>query len=164
MLTVARVDAATIFAPTDGDVNFLIGDLQGNILAMFDNNDQSFLGNSLMIPVPSVVGIAGPLINGDHIATNSLSNTLTLTGNNNFILGLSIDGGTSWLPDSLVIAEGANSYNVFFNNNGSVLQVDVQIVPAVPLPAAVWLFGSGLLGLVGFMETCFRRNNQKTEI
>ena len=46
MLTVARVDAATIFAPTDGDVNFLIGDLQGNILAMFDNNDQSFLGNS----------------------------------------------------------------------------------------------------------------------
>ena len=146
MLSVARVDAATIFAPTDGDVNFLLGDLQGGILAMFDDSDQNYLGASLAIPMPSVVGIAGPLINGDHIATNSLSNTLTLTGSNQFILGLNV-GGT-WLSDSSVtpIPNTSSSFTVAFNNGGSVVEVDVQIIP---VPAAVWLFGSGLIGLAG---------------
>ena len=149
LLTVTRVDAATIFAPTDGDVNFLFGDLGvGAILAMFDDSDQTYTGPSIEIQVPSIVGIVGPT-NGNYFATNSLAQTLTLTGSDNFILGLSIDGGATWMADSLVVAEGANSFSVFFNNNGSVLQVDVQVIPAIPLPAAVWLFGSGLIGLVG---------------
>ena len=147
VLTIARVDAATIFAPTDGDVNFLFGDLAGGTLAMFDDSDQSYLGASINIEVPSIVGIIGPNGNGDHIAINSLNQTLTLTGNDNFILGLFFLG--NWLADSSVVALGANSYTVSFDNGGSVLQVDVQNVPAVPVPAAVWLFGSGLLGLVG---------------
>jgi len=33
--------------------------------------------------------------------------------------------------------------------NGSV---DVSAVSAVPVPAAIWLFGSGLIGLVGFSK------------
>jgi len=32
---------------------------------------------------------------------------------------------------------------------GSIARLDLGPVPAVPVPAAVWLFGSGLLGLVG---------------
>ena len=147
LLAVARVDAATVFAPTDGDVNFLFGDLAGGMLAMFDDSDQSYLGASLGIPVPSIVGIAGPTGTGDFIATNELANTLTLTGSSNFILGLSVDNGVSWLADSAIIPQGANSFTVQFSNGGSVLEVDVQVIP---IPAAAWLFVSGLLGLIGF--------------
>ncbi len=148
VLVVARVDAATVFSPVDGNVNFLFGDLQGGTLAMFDDSDQVYAGASINIPVPSVVGIFGPVNgNGDYLATNSLGNSLTLSGSDNFILGLNV-GGT-WLSDSSLAAHGANSYTVFFANGGSVLQVDVQVVSQVPVPAAVWLFGSGLLGLAG---------------
>ena len=148
LLMIARVDAATIFAPTDGDVNFLFSELAGGTLAMFDDSDQSYLGAFIIIPLPSVVDFTGPVnINGDYTATNSLSNTLTLTGSSNFILGFNVGG--NWLADSGVVSAGANSFIVSFGGD-SVLEVDVQIVPSqVPVPAAVWLFGSGLLGLVG---------------
>lgn len=147
ILTVTRVDAATIFAPTDGDVNFLFDNLAGGTLAMFDDSDQGYTGASIIIPLPSIIGIVGPVNGGDHIATNNLSQTLTLTGNSNFILGFNLDG--VWLADTSVVSAGANSYTVSFGSLGSVLQVDVEIMPAIPLPAAIWLFGSGLLGLVG---------------
>lgn len=147
-LVSVSVNAATIFAPTDGDVNFLFGDLAGGTLAMFDDSDQNYLGSFISVAVPSIVGIAGPVnIGGDHIATNSLTDTLVLTGSDQFILGLNVGG--NWLSDSVVTPVGANSYTVAFDNGGSVLEIDVQIIPAVPVPAAAWLFGSGLLGLVG---------------
>ena len=143
-ISATAAQAATIFMPTDGDVNFLFGDLGRGMLAMFDDSDQSYAGTALTIPVPSIVGIAGPNVSGDWIATNELASTLTLTGSDNFILGLSLDGGATWNSDTGVTPLGANSYIVSFAN-GSVVEVDVQVIP---VPAAVWLFGSGLLGLV----------------
>lgn len=143
----AGVNAATVFNPVDGNVNFLFGDLQGGSLGLFDDSDQSYAGLFIDVPVPSVVGFL-PISGGNYLATNENGATLTLTGNSNFILGLNVGG--SWLADSSVTAVGANSYTVAFSNGGTVLEVDVQIVPAVvPVPAAAWLFGSGLLGLVG---------------
>jgi hypothetical protein len=151
LLTVVKVEAATVFAPNDGNVNFLYSNFGVDAtLAMFDDSDQSYLGSSLTIPLPSIVGVFGPVNgNNDYLATNSLSNTLILTGSNHFILGLSLDGGANWMADSSVTSVGANAYTVAFNNGGNMLMVDVRVVPAVPLPAAAWLFASGLLGLVG---------------
>ena len=138
--------AATIFASTDGDINFLLADLQGGTLAMFDDSDQIYTGAFIDIPVASTVGISGPVnSNNDYLATNSLGDTpLTLTGSNNFILGLNLNG--TWLSDTSVIDLGANSYTVTFSNGGSVTMVDAQVVP---IPAAAWLFSSGLLALAG---------------
>ena len=52
LLMVSQVNAATIFAPTDGDVNFILSSLDsGTMLAMFDDSDQSFLGNNLDIVI-----------------------------------------------------------------------------------------------------------------
>lgn len=145
LLMAGQVNAATIFAPTDGDVNFLLDTLPDSyVLAMFDDEDQTYTGTSINIPLPSVVGISGPNTNGDYFATNDDGDTLTLTNSNRFILGLY--NGSDWLSDSNVIYNGANAYTVEFDVNGSVLAVDVQVVP---VPAAVWLFGSGLLGLAG---------------
>lgn len=41
-----------------------------------------------------------------------------------------------------------------FESTDYVLHLEgtVQAAPAVPVPAAAWLFGSGLLGLLGFMK------------
>jgi len=147
VLTVGKVNAATIFAPTDGDVNFLLGDLLGGQLAIFDDEDQTYLGSSLGVSIGDVVGFAGPNGIGDYTATNtSTALAMNLTGSDNFILGFSDDGGVSWMADSAVVALGANAYSVTFGTGANVIEVDVQIVP---VPAAVWLFGSGLLGLVG---------------
>jgi hypothetical protein len=46
---------------------------------------------------------------------------------------------------------GLNLYvmNDFFNNGGTVLNGTVTVVSAVPVPAAFYLFGTGLLGLAG---------------
>ena len=145
-LVSSSANAATVFAPTDGDVNFLLGNLLGAQLAIFDDSDQSYLGSSLGVAIGDVVGFSGPNGVGNHIATNTTTtNTLLLTGSSNFILGLSTDNGASWLADASVVALGANAYSVTFGTGANVIEVDVQIIP---VPAAVWLFGSGLLGLV----------------
>jgi len=145
-VSATATQAATIFMPTDGDVNFLNSTLsEGTLLAMFDDSDQTYSGLELLISVPEIVGVTGPTGGGDWIATNESAETLTLTGSDHFILGISTDGGVSWSGDISVTPEGANSYTVTFSD-GSVLEVDVAIVP---VPAAVWLFGTGLLGLVG---------------
>ncbi len=153
ILSVARVDAATIFAPTDGNVNFLAGNLTGAQLAIFDDSDQLYGGSSLAVQLGDQVGFVGPGLGADFVATNASnipgSQTLTLTGSDNFILGLSIDNGANWLTDSNVASAGINAYTVSFETGNNIIQVDVQVIPAIPVPAAVWLFGSGLLGLVG---------------
>ncbi len=147
ILTVGRVDAATVFAPTDGDVNFLIATLGGGTLAMFDDTDQSYAGPSLTISAPEIIGFTGPVNTNDFIATG-LSGTLNLIGSDQFILGLDTGGG-NWITDTSVVSVGDNAYQVSFDNAGTLTEVDVRIIPAIPVPAAVWLFGSGLLGLVG---------------
>ena len=146
-LVSGTVNASTIFAPTDGDVNFLFSTLTpGTQLAMFDDSDTSFAGSNLAIPVPQTVDFTSGGINaGDFTATNEALATLNLTGSDWFRLAISTDAGTSWSGDTSIIFLGANSYTVNFSD-GSVLEVDVKVIP---VPAAVWLFGSGLLGLVG---------------
>ena len=148
-LASGTANAATIFAPTDGDVNFLLGDLLGAQLAIFDDQDQSYLGSSLGVSIGDVVGFAGPNGLGDHTATNTNTATaINLTDSSNFILGLSTDSGASWIPDASVVSLGANAYSVTFGTGANVIEVDVQIVP---VPPAVWLFGSGL-GLLGWLR------------
>jgi hypothetical protein len=102
------------------------------------------------VSIGDIVGFAGPNGSGNHIATNTTTAlSLLLTGSSNFILGLSTDNGASWIADAAVVSLGANSYSVTFGTGANVIEVDVQIIPPVPVPAAVWLFASGLLGLVG---------------
>jgi hypothetical protein len=141
----ASANASTVFMPTNADVNFFnITLTTGSTLAMFDDSDTGFT-NPLDVPLPSLVTISGPDTFGDFTATNSLTtNSLTLAGNNWFILG--VNSGGTWMADTFASCNSAvNACTVTFAD-GSVLSVDTQVVP---VPAAVWLFGSGLVGLVG---------------
>ena len=147
------VSAATVFAPTDGDVNFITNDLSvGTLLALFDDSDTSnsnglgiLTGAGFGTLVTGVASIAADISKpGDYTASNS-SGAIALTGSDWFTLAISTDGGTTWSSDTGVDYLENNTYNVYFTD-GSVLEIDVRVVP---VPAAVWLFGSGLLGLVG---------------
>ena len=149
-LVSGSASASTVFAPSDGNINFFnISLSEGTLLAMFDDSDTSFAGSNLSIPMPEVVTITeGGIALGDYTAENEdtpTPATLNLTGSDWFILAISTDDGTSWSGDTNVIVRGTNSYDVYFSDE-RILQVDARVVP---VPAAVWLFGSGLLGLVG---------------
>jgi hypothetical protein len=149
-LTVCGSAHASVFVPADGNINFVFDTFNaGTTLAMFDDSDSLFTGNNLLIsPLPQNIAVAsGGLNAGDWTATNESFATLNLTGSNMFRLAISTDGGTSWSGDISTSPAGTNILNVTFID-GTVLSVDINVAP-VPVPAAVWLFGSGLLGMVG---------------
>ena len=49
--------------------------------------------------------------------------------------------------DALIIKDACGTF--CFNDNPTTANLNVALVEPVPVPAAVWLFGSGLIGLIG---------------
>lgn len=96
-----------------------------------------------------------------HIAFKSdgyfiLGKRTALSGtwdNTNFTATTGWDLSVVMCPDTICTA-GPRLYNALtdFTNNGSQFAnlSNARAFSVVPVPAAVWLFGSGLLGLVGF--------------
>ena len=152
-LMASTANASTTLIANDGNVNFLFGDLGGYELYMFDDDAFGDISENLLVDLPSVVGISGPQTDTTgiyHLASN-LNGSLRLDGDPaKFVLGISNDGGSSFIMDSNPVWYGnGNAVTLYFDvdeDERSVLTVDVQ---PIPVPAAVWLFGSGLLGLVG---------------
>jgi len=160
LLPATTVQASTVLVPTDGDVNVFIdfgslaGLQTGYSLAMFDDSINTALQMStasrLDIATNQVVSISSALSGGDFIATGSNPlDTLILSSTNNFKLG--ITNGSDWFMDTGTgsLSFGANSEVIEFTGSNSVFLSDVS-VSAVPLPAAVLLLGSGIVGLAGF--------------
>lgn len=147
--------SATVWAPTNNDVDFIQWDLlglttDGGTLAMFDNGD---LGGTALVIGADGGHVEFTASGSDYTAelfdvNNVSGGSIILTGDSNFELGMDYGQGyitdTSWAavssPDTYLITFAAKSAE------GMTLAVDVQ---AVPVPAAAWLFGSGLIGLVG---------------
>lgn len=164
-LSANAANAATVWMPTSGDTDFLQFDLaglntNGGSLALFDEAD--FGGTGLIIgedggevffEVDGSNWIASYTDTNNTIDTSDdITSTITLFDDYNFVLGMSWDG--IWYEDSSYSLEGGSpdSYLINFDGLdgtgqvviGSTLGVDLQ---PVPVPAAVWLFGSGLMGL-----------------
>lgn len=152
-----NVMATTVFAPNinpDGtyeDVNFFYVSVPaGFTLGFFDATDTAFttplfVGTGDAVAVsPSTPG------SGPYTATNTVSSSsISLGSTADFILGM--NNGSTWLGDAgaTPLNLGGTAYSVsFVTSPGTVLSVDL-VLAQVPVPAAIWLFGSGLLGLVG---------------
>jgi len=161
--------ASTILSPTDGDVNFFVDaafvDSPDLIrLAIFNDSEAVGPGGEIVSStgwLEIVFATVGPFTGGvidftgvNPVAPNNYqaSNGISLFDldsiNDNFIVGLSINGGLNWYADLGAASVPANSALLSFGVTTPFV-VDVRVVPAVPVPAAVWLFGSGLIGLVG---------------
>jgi hypothetical protein len=165
-LSATVATASTVLTPVDGNANFLVSDTfynSGYQLAIFDDSAAVASGATIgasgldvKLDGPTVTpfatyygGIIGFSSFPPYIATNGYGNTLALSGNSDFIVGLSTDGGSTWYADSGAIPGSANTVSLSFNTaETGAFVVDVQLAP-VPVPAAAWLFGTGLIGLVG---------------
>lgn len=155
--------ASTVLIPTDGDVNifidipFLADIPDGSYIGLFDDADAASMSTAshLVIDSNQIVGISGPFP-GDVYRATSLSGVLDLSGNA-FVLGLFTGG--SWYADTGTadVSLGANSALLEFivpsetgpePTSATTFAIDVDVSP-IPVPAAVWLFGAGLMGLAG---------------
>ncbi len=149
----AMVSAATtiVFEPTDGDVNTF--DLSGFVPT----------GNTTFEMLDAVHGLLGPAIvlaafdrvvfaedGGLWTATNQAGDVLKLGDSSDFQLAAAVGKGA--FEGATAAKElASNSWMVSFGDEADSLGVvDTTLATSeVPVPAAVWLFGSGLVGLVG---------------
>jgi len=158
-LSAASAQASTVLQPTDTNVNFFT--LDGSItLGVFDQLDTGFTTSLTVVMGPSIFGGFGGEVSftpfpaassGPYFASNGASTTqLSLGTTNEFIVALSLDGGTTWVADNeadALYSANGDIVSLSFAGNGDAILVDV--VTTVPVPAAVWLFGTGLVGLAG---------------
>ena len=153
--------SATVWAPTNNDVDFIQWDLlglstDGGTLAMFDNGD---LGGTALVIGTDGGHVEFTASGSDYIAelfdvNNVSGGSILLSGDSSFELGMDYGQGyitdTSWAvvssPDTFLITFSGGVVN---QTMGKTLAVDVQVVP---VPAAAWLFGSGLIGLVAVVR------------
>ncbi len=171
---------ATLLSPTNMDVNFITSSNEYTI-GIFDDADINFQNNLnvnmgvLYVDPSSGVttysGLvefspwpedgAGPYqVTNDPEAIPDATNTLLLGDSTDFMVALFDNVSQSWIADSSVSEGTQGNVSVLTFNMSSqtdvenIVAVDVQMSP-VPVPAAVWLFATGLLGLVGVAR---RRN------
>ena len=148
------VQAALVaWQPTDADVNYIYTAAPGYSLALFDVDDFNGLQSAPLLlntaATADSIAITASTANFNAISLVT-NNSITLFNDNQFVLA--ITDGTDWFePLSwFELAPGSNIYNINFAF-ASVTSIDAT--PAVvPAPAAVWLFGSGLLGLFGALR------------
>ena len=143
-------NATTIWLPTDGDINFSVqnGDLGSYELRIYDEEADIASGDSLTVVTPDLIYVNG----GSSLHYNQDFSDPGLTIDGDFVLAVSNNGFTTWatgdanMTSDWTVPE-VNQYDVKFGNIGG-FQLVADVTP-VPVPAAVWLFGTGLLGLVG---------------
>ena len=169
MLATSAATATTVWAPTNIDTDFIQFDFAGNPdagagistnggdLALFDDSDTGF-ANALVIGDGGGHVVFTDNNDGSWNAEvfdvgNASGGSITLSGNNSF--SLAIDWGAGYFGDTnSSLISGPDIYLIVFDGfnglgdriSGNTLAVDLA---PIPVPAAAWLFGTGLLGIVG---------------
>lgn len=143
--------AATVWQPTNQDVNTLdfsliIGILPPGNFYIFDDDAAGNLqtATSLQLASADLLTFTANGANWDIMGTNG---TLTVTSTTNFLFAESVNGVFSQESSSSLL--GPNNWRLVFGSGAQLQAVDVT---PVPVPPAILLMGSGLVGLFGIMR------------
>lgn len=136
-------------------VDSLSGNGYANVEVLDPNNELSFIqasGESLVEVTFDVLTDYNYMLTGD-LFSNSLGyvdlffdGNIATQADGPFSFSGTLSAGTYTLMiDALAFVDGSQYATSGFNYD-----LQLTAVSAVPLPAAAWLFGSGLIGLIGF--------------
>ena len=114
-------------------------------------NGTRTLVSSSGIPLPGTATLSAPFTFGTPFTFEVALNAGTLLGQNYLdAQSASIDLSHTVLLNAILVKDSAGNIIPFGLSAGSSATIFNDLVPAaVPVPAAVWLFGSGLVGLFG---------------
>ena len=137
----------------DGD-GYLVSDISELSLSEVTAFNMKFSGNS-MVPAFSL-GLADLQIlsyglNGGPLG-DSRRELISAAANSDLDAGFTIISDETGEDDNLITSV------VFLQDSPISNSSELVIISAVPLPAAVWLFGSGLLGLIGINKSKLSAN------
>ena len=166
----ANVNAA--FMPTDGTVDFfdltvLLGE-EGQpdpLFAVIAAGDSPDTAVRVPLNFDPFSGLIVPIV-GDQVEFQAVAPELGggfAFGNDGVVVILPTAefdvvwfDSANWVLPDVVAQNGPASFQLGFggasvlvSDSAALLVSDVAQVQAVPVPAAVWLFGSGLIGMVG---------------
>ncbi len=154
----SAVQANTIWHPTasGNDINVYYTWTTDITFAIFDASaDIDTATECLIVSDPSPFLFNGMTFYSDtiHFNPNGLNwdihstetnNSLTLMGSNNFQLALWDE--SNWIEPTAYVVTAAGQYVISWDNDAT-LQVGAE---PVPVPAAIYLLGAGLIALAGF--------------
>jgi len=156
---------------TENSIQYsFVAQTTGDIIAYFVDKGGAIYTNTLSITVNGVASAVSGLSNQSSSYGDSL-NFGSVNAGDSIVFTLNVtDTGANWYSDKSLNSDGVNriyssafsgdeflpagTYVAFedltdFNYLDEQFVVTNVTAPAVPVPATVWLFGSGLLGLAG---------------
>ncbi len=161
----SSAQASTILQPNSNDVHFDTNTNNYDISIFnkadtaFDNGLDVILGDIGRGNFGGVISFTGS--QGTFTATNSIGSTLDLGLTNEFIVAIDADEtplARNWIADSNATYYTIGDLTVLeyqFFSTSEFLNVTLEVgaydanLSQVPVPAAAWLFASGMLGLAG---------------
>ena len=152
MLWAGGSQAATVWDRTasDADVNILDSGSGSVEFGLFDDSNAS-LDPTKYLPLASdgdTVSFARS--GGDWNVENDAGNRFTLTDSDKFRFGAKGSDDGSWVaPSGYSLGDVGGSYKIAFPTTPDPSALTAVDVHPMPVPAALWLFGSGLIGLAG---------------
>lgn len=154
----ANAAGVPIWSPTSSSIQTitleLLGIDDGVDFAIFDDTDLGGFLAPLTLNTPLGSASINTSNNGDgswHFEdASNATNALDISAGS-FIFAFSADSGTNWSASADSWTEiSANTWKIVYPGRTATINLTAVDVTPVPLPAAVWLFGSSLIGLTVF--------------